>query len=317
MRFLDEHQARVFRRYLVSLVLAVGGALLASGLVEGYAAYQQHTIALARLQRETARSTAGTVGYFVTTIVRQIQWSQSFVPPGMAVTPEMRREGILRALRQAPELKALDYYDASGRAVVWLSRLTMGGMPPVDEVSFREARARGIYHGPLYLRFGASPNWLVAVAEPGPDGGVTVGQAGAQFVWDVIARVKLGEAGLAYIVDSEGRLVAHPDRELVYQRTDFSSLPQVQAALAAPPQLGQEDGALISGRDPQGRAVLTTVVALYPPGWLLFVEQPYEEALAPVYGTMVRTAVLVAVGVVVSILVSLMLARRWAATPAR
>jgi two-component system, NtrC family, sensor kinase len=311
MKFLHEDQQPHFREYLVILVIAVAGTLLVSGLVEGYVAYREHRVALARLQRESARSTATTVQSYFDQVVRQIRWTNPLPLPGTAVTLEMRRDEFLRALRQMPEVHALTYLDASGRAVLSPSGLFDYGIPVAYEVAFREAKALDVYYGPY--RFESS--WIVAVADPRRDGGVTVGEVGLKFLWDVVSRVGLGQGGLAYIVDSDGRLVAHPEVGLVLRGTDFSSLPQVQAMLAAPPRRSQEDDGVILGRDFQGRAVLTTAVALDPPGWLLFVEQPHEEALAPVYGTMLRTACLLVVGVGAAIVVSLVLARRRATIP--
>ena len=53
-----------------------------------------------------------------------------------------------------------------------------------------------------------------------------------KFIWDVVSRIEVGTAGRAYVVDSSGYLIAHPDISLVLQKTDLSGLPQVRAARA-------------------------------------------------------------------------------------
>src|SRR5919198_5245379 len=60
----------------------------------------------------------------------------------------------------------------------------------------------------------------------------------------------------------------------------------------------------------RGGQVLTAQQLIEPPGWRVFVEQPLEEAFAPVYASVLRTAVLLLVGLVLSVLASLVLARR-------
>ncbi len=47
-------QGHLFRKYLLLFVILISGALLASGLLESYFAYQEHKTALVRLQRATA-----------------------------------------------------------------------------------------------------------------------------------------------------------------------------------------------------------------------------------------------------------------------
>ena len=64
------------------------------------------------------------------------------------------------------------------------------------------------------------------------------------------------------------------------------------------------------GSDAQGRTVLDAWETIDPPGWSVFVEQPLEEAFAPLYASLVRTAILLLVGLLLSVVASLVLARR-------
>ena len=51
----------------------------------------------------------------------------------------------------------------------------------------------------------------------------------------MVSRIRIGKAGYAYVVDSLGRLVAHPDISLVLQKRDLSALPQVRSARGSTP----------------------------------------------------------------------------------
>src|SRR5688500_13422199 len=84
MKFVHKDQEPHFREYLVILVIATAGTLLASGLVESYVAYREHMVARARWQRESARSTAATVQSYFDQVVRQIRWTNPLPPPGTA-----------------------------------------------------------------------------------------------------------------------------------------------------------------------------------------------------------------------------------------
>ncbi|MET0487292.1 MAG: GAF domain-containing protein, partial [Candidatus Rokuibacteriota bacterium] len=63
---------------------------------------------------------------------------------------------------------------------------------------------------------------------------------------------------------------------------------------------------------PKGREVLTSHSTITPLGWVVFIEQPLEEAFEPLRASAWRTGLLVVVGIVLSVFVSALLARRLA-----
>jgi signal transduction histidine kinase len=100
----------------------------------------------------------------------------------------------------------------------------------------------------------------------------------------VVSKIKVGEHGRAYVVDSAGRLIAHPDISLVLRNTDMSRLEQVRGARAhAATEAVQE------ADDIGGHKVLTAYAPVNPLGWFVFVETPIEEAYAPLYQSILRT----------------------------
>jgi hypothetical protein len=141
---------------------------------------------------------------------------------------------------------------------------------------FREPKAGKVYFSPLALRDQSEPHLVMALAEGGPDAGVTVAYLSLKLVWDVVMRTRVGQSGYAYVVDAQGLLVAHPDINMVLQRTDFSTLPQVRTALRAESRSTGQNEPLV-GHDLQGRSVLATWERAEPPGWTVVVEQPLED----------------------------------------
>ncbi len=109
------------------------------------------------------------------------------------------------------------------------------------EPRFVEARSGKTYFSPVYFRKESEPYITIAMAGRGQDAGVTVADVNLKFIWDVISQIKIGKAGHAYVVDSAGNLIAHPDISLVLQKTNLSSLPQVRDALAGPPRPGEAE----------------------------------------------------------------------------
>jgi hypothetical protein len=92
--------------------------------------------------------------------------------------------------------------------------------------------------------------------------------------------MKVGTGGYAYVVDAQGRLIAHPDISLVLQKTDLSALQQIRAAASAPTD---ESGPVhvVVGTDLKGHEVLSAFAPIAPLGWMVFVDLPIGEALAP------------------------------------
>ena len=93
--------------------------------------------------------------------------------------------------------------------------------------------ASKVYYGPVYFRYQSEPYMTLALAGAFRDAGVSVAEINLKFIWDLVSQIKVGEQGRAYVVDAQGRLIAHPDISLVLRKIDLSGLAQVQAARAA------------------------------------------------------------------------------------
>ena len=147
---------------------------------------------------------------------------------------------------------------------------------------------------------------------------MTVAEVNLKFIWDVVTKIKIGQKGKAYVVDSSGYLVADPDIGLVLRKTDLSGLEQVKAAFAP----GADDLLAMIAKDLAGNEVLTAYAPIEPGreaaaqgkpwsqlGWKVFVEQPASEMYAALDATLWRTVALIVAGLKFSALAALWLAR--------
>jgi signal transduction histidine kinase len=137
---------------------------------------------------------------------------------------------------------------------------------------------------------------------------VSIAEVNLKLIWDVVSQIKVGERGHAYVVDAQGRLIAHPDISLVLRNTDLSRLAQVQAARAA--GAGQSNEQLQVADDIQGRRVLTAYAHVNPLRWLVLVELPVAEAYSPLFSTIERSGILLMAALGFAFLAGLVLARR-------
>jgi len=314
MPSLGKPRGNLFRKYVALFVTLVSGALLASSLIEIYFSYQENKTALVRIQREKALAAASRIEQFTKEIERQVGWTTQSPWGARAAALEQRRFDSLRLLRQVPAITEVSHLDASGKEQLRVSRLAMDVVGSQADFSgepkFLEAKSGKTYFSAVYFRKESEPYMTLAMAGSREDAGVSVAEVNLKFIWDVVSQIKVGKAGHAYVVDSRGQLIAHPDISLVLQKTDLASLPQVQAARAGPLKPDEERDEATIARDLQGRQVLTASAAIAPLGWSVFVEQPLGEAFEPLYSSIIRTALLLLAGLALSVLASLVLARR-------
>ena len=302
-------RGKLFRKYAALMLSLVGGVLAVSSGISVYFSYQEIRNGLLALEQEKAQSASARIGQFVKEIEHQIGWTKlPQIASGNAT--ELKRLDFVKLQRQVPAITEVAEIDASGREQLRLSRLDMdvlgSGQDRSSDPRFLGARGGDTYFGPVYFRKETEPYMSIAI--PSGRGGVTAAEVNLKFIWDVITQIRIGQNGLAYVVGPSGTLIAHPDISLVLQQTDMSGLPQVKAALAQGGALGSE----MSGeaRDRSGRAVLTSHAHIAPLGWTIFVEQPQQEAFAPLYASVVRTVVVLFVALLLSLLASVVLARR-------
>jgi signal transduction histidine kinase/CheY-like chemotaxis protein len=301
---------RLFRKYATLFVLAVGAALITSSVMGIWISYRDHTASLIRIQHEQAEAAAGKIGEFIRDIQAQIGWTTQL--PWSDYPLANQQIDALRLLRLVPAITELARLDPSGREQLRVSRLTASligsNIDRSQDPKFVEATAHKAYYGPVYFRRETDPYMSLAVAGPDPDSGVSVAEVDLRFILDVVSQIKVGERGQAYVVDADGRLIAHPDLDLVLQNTDLSQLAQVQAARTRGSGLAPPEAHL--AKNPTGRLVLTADAAIAPLGWLVFVELPIDEAYAPLYASLSLSVALLLGGLGCAVLLSLLLARR-------
>jgi two-component system, NtrC family, sensor kinase len=299
------------RRFALALVGLVAAALLANGAVNMWLSYEEATASAVRVQREKALAAAERVAQFVGAIESQMGWTTR--AEWARVGTDQRRYDLIRLLRQTPAITDVLFIDGEGREQLRLSRLEPdvvgGGADLSADPRFTRAVADRVWYGPVYFQRGSEPYMTLSIAHAGRNPGVTSANVNLKLIWDVITTIRVGEAGYAYVTDSAGRLVAHPDMSLVLRGTDLSHLPQVASAVReARGAGGGVTPETVAG--PDGQAVLSAHASIPRLGWLVFVEVPRREVLAPVLATLYQTLILLCASVLLALLLGGWLARR-------
>jgi len=298
---------RLFPKYALLIITLVGSMLVASGAIGIYFSWRENEEHLKQLQIEKAQNAAYRIEQYIVDIEHELSWTALPRAEADGDALESRRIEYLKLQRQAPAITEVVWIDPSGREQLRISRLAMdaigSGTDMTKEDKFRRG-STGVYYGPVYFRKGTEP--YMTIARPaGSGGGVTAAEVNLKFVWDVVSRIKIGTgtAGLAYVVDANGVLIAHPDISLVLKKSDLSALPQVAAVLN--PAGGRPPVA----RDLKGEEVFAASASIPTLHWTVFVESPRTEAFAPLYATLQRTSLLLVAALLISIAASFFLAR--------
>ena len=303
-------RSRLFLKYAALFVAVVCVALLTNGIFEIWVSYREHKDALIEIQHEQAESAAAKIGQFIKEIESQVGWTTQLL--WSAGTIEQRRFDALRLLRQVPAITELAQVDASGKEQLRVSRLAMdvvgSGLDLSKEPKFTEAVKNKIYYGPVYFRRESEPYMTLSLAGTRRDAGVSIAEVNLKLIWDVVSKIKVGERGHAYVVDAQGRLIAHPDISLVLRNTDMTRLAQVQVARRNEATAAAED--IETATDIQGRRVLTAFAPVAPLGWTVFVELPVDEAYQPLITSVQRTALVLFGALFLAALAGIFLARR-------
>jgi signal transduction histidine kinase/DNA-binding response OmpR family regulator len=331
---LPRPRRRLFRKYVVVLLVLVGGILLAASLVELFFSYQETKRAIVREERAKAIAAAVRIEQFMKDIERQVRETtfaasddpaaaqfrrgQAAFRTGLAAAlAEQRELDFLRLLRNAPAVTEVSHLDLAGKEQLRVSRLTPDAVASQEDLSqsakFVEAKAGKTYVGPVYFRNETEPHVTLAVPVGTYAVEVTTAEVNLKAVRTLIAQIEVGPGGSAYVVDSRGRLFAHPDVRLIREQRDLSALPQVFSARGQRAASRAEEEAAVVAEGLRGGQVLAAHAAIAPLGWLVLVERPLADAYAPLRAPIARSAVIVVLGLVLSVLASLVLARRMVA----
>jgi signal transduction histidine kinase/ActR/RegA family two-component response regulator len=307
----------LFSKYAVYFTGLVSIALLASALVGLYFSYHESRVLIEELQREKVRAVALRIEQFARLIETQLRAPLLLRQVGASASPNELSLELIRLLRQAPAVIDVAWVDGAGVQQVKVSRIGRDAIGPaeswVDNAAFIAARTGALYVGPIYFRAESEPYSVFAVGDASADGGVLIADVNLKFVWEVVSTIKVGIAGYAYVVDSEGRLISHPQIGLVLRQTDLRNLPQVHAALARTSSADRNITIATASANGSDQATLTARASIPLLGWHVLVEQPLAEAFEPLYDAAVRTVVLLILGLALAVAAALALARRMSA----
>ena len=302
----------LFRRYVATLAGLVSVSVLTVGSILAFYHYSQDRLRAHELQTAQARAASASIDAYLRGIEGVLRSLSGRLAEGVATGREAQARDFRDALKFEPAILNVRSLGADFRETNFVSRLDPDR---IESATTQPAIANLLHHctavfcyGPVFVRDQTEP--YVAVATQAQQSGeILAAEISVRFIDDVLARLSIGKAGRAYVVDVNGHLLAHPDLRTLLRRSDVSHLRQVRevkAALSA----GRAELPSVWGESPDGGRVFSSATRISGPDWLLFVEQPASEILRPVWATIGVTMMVLAIGMGAASLASLWLARR-------
>lgn len=307
----DGSRGRLLRRTFLIAFLMVSGGLITSGAIELMFRYRESVAAIGALQREMAQGAAFKIHQFVQDIEKTLRASTQTPEIVTGGLTESYRFQLIKLLRVAPAITTATAVDADGHERFKVSRVQMVRSEDLQEQAtneaFQRARKGASFFSPVYFVRQSEPYMRIAVPIErfaGDVVGVLLAEVNLKYIWEVISQIKLGTTGYAYVISRDGDLVAHPDISLVLQKRSLKQLGQVQAALAGAP------GPFAAQANLAGQKVFAAYAPIPDLGWAVLVERAASEAYAPLYASILRTAILLLLGLVLAVVASWTIGRR-------
>ena len=137
--------------------------------------------------------------------------------------------------------------------------------------------------------------------------GVLVAELSLRFMWEFIGQVLIENGGYAYIVDSKGRLLAHPDLTRALAAENVSGLPIVADFLRyGADQTGTGERYIgINGVPVVGKYYPVTAT-----DWAVVTEIPWDRSFSPILRQVLFSAGIIILAALTAVLIGILLSRR-------
>lgn len=273
---------RLETRMIIQAALAALLPMLALAALSLYTIYVQQVNDAGAIQQEMAQRADLLIRTRLDRVVSILK-ATSETSERLSDVPDADQAMLRRLLHQLPLVQDVSLADAAGREVARVSRTHLITADDLRDLSgdpgFGGAQAGAVSWGKAYLSQNGEPLLTVFVPRLNPltrrPETYLVAVMSLRGLWDEVTAFDVGKGGVMYIVDAEGRLLAHPDYSLVLADTTLSDSFLLQT-------LKENRSLPTAYPDAWGKPVLGSAAAISALHWWVVVEQPAAEALAPV-----------------------------------
>lgn len=176
---------------------------------------------------------------------------------------------------------------------------------------FRLPRGGFNYVGPVFFtQRDRIPQMFVSVPM-GKTGKILLARLSLDGIWDLISEVAVGKTGYAYVIDSKGNLIAHPQKQRVLSHENLADRTVVREFLKGENEtLGAPNSSFHSHEGDLGEETLAVHHRVHGLDWGVIVQTPLREALVSVRDLRRRVLFIVLGFAALFLLVGLSLVKR-------
>jgi signal transduction histidine kinase len=295
----------------VTLIFSVAIAALLVILAASFAliVYENQRTTTAALERELAQRAAVTIGAHLDSLRSPLIDTARLRPNLLQAVPDDQRATLDGLLAQGPSYLELALVDDRGNVT---ANATQSGpaaasvnQDPDRLAALQAAQAQQAYLGHVHLTENTQEPY-VAIGEPLPAGqGALVAWIDLRHVWDIVSSVRVGDSGYAYVLDSDGYLIAYRDAAPILARDNpVRTNEGLWAHLLVEGGVGEYDGL-------NGEPVIGSHAPISSTSWIVVVETPLSEAYTVLYRALGLVGVLLLVGILIAAMTARYLATRF------
>jgi len=285
---LESQGGRTKQASSLTLTLTIAFALLSIlsvisvGIAQTLRTYRAEQAAVYEQERAAALKATQQVSGFIDQIFNTLEVSDEI--SRAFITRDADRELLLENLMiLQPALREVSLLDKQGQEEMKQARLVAitdeALKSYADTDLFRNIEQGQRYISPVYIG-DITTEPLVKLATPLKNAfddviGAILVEVNLKFMWELVGNLRIGQTGQAYVVDSQGNLLAAPDILQVLQGDNVQNLDPVHRFMNRGIEPDVQQSHFSVGID--GTTVLATYVAINEPNWALIAELPRAE----------------------------------------
>jgi GAF domain-containing protein/HAMP domain-containing protein len=263
--------------------------LIASGGLQLFFNIRAQQQAVSSQQQVIAQDAAKTVSSFIEQNLSVLSTTVGLIHPN-TLSPAAQTQILQSLLADQPAFRQFAIFDAQKNETAVASRVQSSGSKLITTLVTSDVLAQTEkgqrYIGQVYFdAVNFEPVIIMAVPSISAVGefeGTLVAELNLISMFNLVNQLKVGNTGYAYVVNSQGKLIAFKNTSLSLNGEDISNISVVKAFIHNPSSNPVKAASLYNGMN--GALVIGTYATLGTPEWAVVTELPWQEA----YGSSIQ-----------------------------